>query len=125
MTMETASRWLASGVSVALALVGCSGAQEAPAPPDFSVGVCRPPRFPPPDCTTRDCGGNSPIVNRFPINGLSNDGQGGCNRSGVQLLPHSLQGGGCGSGADLALDPTGTKLIGRRRGNVVCTGEEL
>jgi hypothetical protein len=43
----------------------------------------------------------------------------------VQLIPHSLAGGHCGSGAELGLDATGTRLIGTRLGKVVCTGDEL
>ncbi len=126
--MVLAPRFLLSSVSVVLGLVGCGGAQEAPAPPDFSVPACQAPvALVAPDitCPERNCGENSPIVNGFPINGLSNHGRGTCNRSGVQLLPRSLQGGGCGSGADLALDPTEGVLIGERGGKVVCTGERL
>jgi hypothetical protein len=103
---------------------------SAPAPqgPDFGVPLCKLPKFPDVgtgDCTSSDCPGNSPVVNGFPINGFSKESTGACNQLGVQLIPHSLQGGHCGNGADLGLDSTGTRLIGTRLGQVVCTGEEL
>jgi hypothetical protein len=112
-------------------LIGvCSGVcscrpPDAPALPDFGVrgcqiiGVAEDPTCKPPDC-----GGNSPVVNGFPINGFSKDAAGACNPGGVQLLPRSLEGGGCGSGADLGFETQG-RLIGRRGDTVVCSGEQL
>jgi len=98
-----------------------------PEGPDFSAKLCSKPAHldVSGDCTGGDCPGNSPVVNGFPINGFSKDAPGACNRLGVQLIPHSLQGGHCGNGADLGLDSTGTRLVGTRLGQVVCTGEEL
>ena len=100
-----------------------------PTGPEVSAPVCTAPGHhkttPEETCTSGDCGTNSPIVNNFPINGLSKRADGACNASGVQLLPHSLQGGGCGKAADLALGPGGTQLIGTRNGQVVCTGDQL
>lgn len=119
-----------SSIALAGGLSGCkpSTSTSTPAPegPDFGVTLCKQPFFPQDgNCTTSDCGGNSPIVNSFPINGFSKDASGVCNQLGVQLIPHSLEGGHCGRGADLGLDATGTRLIGTRLGQVVCTGEEL
>lgn len=41
------------------------------------------------DCTPSGCGGNSPIVNRFPVNGLHPDGR--RNAQGYRLVPHSIK----------------------------------
>lgn len=67
-------------------------------------------------CPSQTCGGNSPAVNTFPVNGVRPHGQ--CDREGIQLMPGSLQGGGCGQGADLTND--GNVLIGVRDGAEVC-----
>ncbi|HEX3478798.1 MAG TPA: ADYC domain-containing protein [Kofleriaceae bacterium] len=100
-----------------------------PTGPEGSAPACTAPEHhanaPDLTCTSGTCGTNSPIVNNFPINGLSKRADGACNASGVQLLAHSLEGGGCGKAADLELDPGGTRLIGMRNGQVVCTGEQL
>lgn len=121
-----------SSIALASGLAGCKPTALTPAPapapegPDFSVTLCKLPIIPASGgCTTSDCGGNSPIVNSFPVNGFSKDASGVCNQLGVQLIPHSLEGGHCGRGAELGLDATGTRLIGTRQGQVVCTGEEL
>jgi hypothetical protein len=120
------SRSLLPGLAVVAGLAGCNHQTPSSKVPDFSVPVCVQERGSPEfDCNTQQCGGNSPVVNGFPVNGFSKEARGACNSSGVQLLPHSLQGGDCGSGADLGLDPSGTRLIGSRNGKVVCTGEEL
>jgi hypothetical protein len=126
MSMEVMSRLLVASMVVAGGLAGCNHQTPPPAAPEFDVPPCAEPRGAPQvDCPPLGCGENSPVVNGFPINGFSKDAGGACNPSGVQLIPHSLQGGDCGSGADLGLDPTGTRLIGTRLGKVVCTGEEL
>ena len=133
--MDVLSRWFASCIVVVGGVVGCKSTTPTPAPapalapegPDFSAKLCGKPAHTDAlgDCPSGDCGPNSPIVNGFPVNGFSKDAGGACNRLGVQMIPHSLQGGHCGNGADLGLDPTGTRLVGTRLGQVVCTGEEL
>jgi hypothetical protein len=119
MSMDLVPRLFVSSMAFAVGLAGCGHKQEPVAADDCpatrSDDGCKP----------LDCGGNSRVVNTFPVNGFTKGRQGACNIAGVQLLPQSLQGGGCGSGADLALDPTGTRLIGTRRGEVVCSGERL
>ena len=47
-------------------------------------------------------------MNVFPINGLAADGT--CNNDQIQLMPGTLSGGHCGSGASLGFD--GHKLVG-------------
>ena len=78
-------------------------------------------------CPPRDC--NGPIANQFPINGLTTTGEGKCSPQGTQLMPGSLSGGGCGHGADLRFmapsDPSESKLVGIRDGEVVCAGVQL
>jgi hypothetical protein len=131
--MDLLSRLVVSSIALAGGLTGCKPSASTPTPapegPDFGVTLCKRPVFPVEigggGCTTSDCGGNSPIVNGFPVNGISKDASGACNQLGVQLIPHSLEGGHCGRGAELGLDATGTHLVGTRLGKVVCTGEEL
>jgi hypothetical protein len=130
--MDVLSRSFVSSIVLVGGLVGCrTTTPRAPAPgpeaPDFSVKLCREPRHPDGtvDCPTGDCPPNSPVVNGFPINGFSKESAGVCNAAGVQLIPHSLRGGHCGDGAELGLDPSGTRLVGTRQGQVVCAGEEL
>jgi len=131
--MDVLSRLFASSIALVGGVVGCKSTTPTPAPapapegPDFSAKLCsEPPHVDSSgDCPSGDCPPNSPIVNGFPINGFSKESTGACNRLGVQLIPHSLQGGHCGNGADLGLDSTGTRLVGTRLGQVVCTGEEL
>src|SRR5262245_18278026 len=119
MPMDVLSRLFASIILLMGELAGCKNPAPVPARapqgPDFGVPLCRPPVFPQAgtgDCTSIGCPGNSPVVNGFPINGFSKDATGACNQAGVQLIPHSLEGGHCGRGADLGLDSTGTRLIG-------------
>jgi hypothetical protein len=50
---------------------------------------------------------------------------GTCNADNIQLIPGSLEGGECIEGSDLALDQTGTKLIGRKHGQITCSGQAL
>jgi hypothetical protein len=128
MSTALVSRMIVSGMGLIVGLCSCSRPVDAPVSPDFSIAVCQllgvaGPTDP--TCQPPDCGGNSPVVNGFPINGFSKDGGGACNPAGVQLLPRSLQGGGCGSGADLGFEPEGLRLVGRRDDEVVCTGEQL
>jgi hypothetical protein len=125
MWTDWVSRLFLSSMALAGGSAGCSDRTGPPAAPDFSVQTCPRLNTADFDCSPLNCGGNSPTVNGFPINGFSKDGQGECNVGGVQLIPHSLQGGHCGSGADLGLDRTGTRLVGTRLGKVVCAGEEL
>src|SRR5262245_6511244 len=40
------------------------------------------------DCHTQSCGGNSPVVNQFPVNGLHSDGRG--NAEGMWLIKGSF-----------------------------------
>lgn len=120
------SRWPGSSLVLVVGLCGCDPPADAPELPDFSVRPCQLLGVATdPTCQPPDCGGNSPAVNGFPINGFSKEARGACNPAGVQLLPRSLQGGGCGRGAELGLDPAGMRLVGRRGGKVVCTGEQL
>jgi ADYC domain len=75
-------------------------------------------------CTGPHCdgGGNSPHTNTFPINGLDSDQ---CNADYMVLVGGSLHGGGCGDGADLALDSTGHHIVGMRAGTTACQGSAL
>jgi hypothetical protein len=106
-------------------VLGCHGPQDSPLSPDFGFPRCIQVAL----CVGTTCGvNNSPIINTFPINGLSADGNGACNAAAIQLLPRSLAGGGCGSGADLTIDTTNkaeTKLVGIRNGKQVCSGQQL
>jgi hypothetical protein len=128
------ARLVVASIALTGGLTGCKPQASTPAPasapgpegPDFGVKLCtNPVRSRAGECTTSDCGANSSVVNSFPVNGFSKDASGACNPFGVQLIPHSLEGGRCGRGADLGLDATGTRLVGTRLGQVVCTGEEL
>src|SRR5690242_6906451 len=109
MRMDLLSRLVVSSIALGGGLTACKpmapGPTAAPEGPDFSVTLCKRPVFPGEtgvgDCTASDCGANSPIVNGFPVNGFSKDATGACNQLGVQLIPHSLEGGHCGRGADL------------------------
>jgi len=108
---------------LAIGLVGCSRPQDGPVAPNFGVEPCSPVHVD--ICTPPDCFPNSSATNTFPINGLSMDGSGECNQAHIQLIPQSLTGGGCPSGADLTFDkPTG-KLVGKRGGKTVCSGQAL
>ena len=123
MSSQLASWRLARSAIVAVGIAACWVPPPALVTADFGAKLCPAPRknF----CTVRDCGANSPFVNSFPINGLSKDEPGTCNPQGVQLVPHSLEGGACGNGADLALDSKANRLVGIRSGTVVCAGEQL
>lgn len=79
------------------------------------------------ECRPGACGGNSPILNSFPISGVRPDGE--CNPTeGVQMVPDSIVGpnnaGPC-HGATLDLDEN--QLVGRdgKAGKVLCKGKEL
>jgi hypothetical protein len=110
-------------LGLAIGLVGCNRPQDAPVSPNFSVEPCKLSQMD--ICTPPDCAPNSPATNTFPINGLSMDGRGECNQAHIQLIPQSLSGGGCRSGADLTLDKASGKLVGKRGGSQVCAGQEL
>src|SRR5262245_35870091 len=81
-------------------------------------------------CPSQNCGGNSPSINGFPINGLHTtpvsdaDPSHGCpNREDVSLTLDSLEGPHCESGAMLDVD--GYMLFGSKGGRRVCEGDQL
>lgn len=125
------SRLFMSSMAIVGGLAGCGGRTAPPGIPEVrackqpGAGPTNAPEVPDSLCKPSDCGENSPIVNSFPINGFSKQADGACNAGGVQVLPRSLQGGRCGRGADLGLDPSRNRLVGTRLGQVVCAGEEL
>lgn len=103
--------------TVVLALVsvvgwGCSGKQNNSPHLDQDPPPCHDPGPGPhtEGCPSGTCGGNSPAVNTFPINGVRKNGQ--CNREGVQLMPGTLRGGGCGQAASLIYDEKNNVLLG-------------
>jgi hypothetical protein len=119
----TMSHWFGSLLVLGAAVLGgtsCRGSGGGTVLPDYKK-PCPLPLIEE-ICKPNDCGHNSPVANTFPIDGFSIK-PGGCNDEHVQVLPRSLHGGGCGSGADLDVD--GDVLIGRRGGKEVCRGEQL
>lgn len=126
------SLWLVACLLLGGPLAGCrTGADAAP-----SKGQARPvttassssacPVFPDgQECHGTTCGGNSPDVNAFPINGLH---IAHCpNPLRVRLDDQALHRGRSGCPADAALDHDGKGgLIGKDAdGQVVCRGSEL
>ncbi len=92
-----------------------------PPPPDCRIPLIDEPGAMDPStssCPPATCGGNSPVVNNFPINGLRTD----CiNGEGVWMVPHSLKvpnRDDC-SGKPLVVDPSGVLIAGE------CIHEEL
>jgi hypothetical protein len=71
---------------------------QPPAP--TALKECKDPK--PEECNWFQCGGNSPVVNGFPVNGIRPDGE--CNEEGVQLVPESMTGGVDGACAGTTLD---------------------
>lgn len=72
------------------------------------------------DCSPTNCGGNSPVVNGFPINGIDPDGK--INYQSIGLIKNSLESTlhpEC-NGQRLALDPDGYLVAGKD-----CSGEKL
>jgi hypothetical protein len=70
------------------------------------------------------CGGNSPIVNAFPINGLRPDGE--CDPEGVQLMPGSLSGGVNNKCDGSTLGVAHNALVGvKPDGSYACEGDAL
>lgn len=76
-------------------------------------GICRPP-----------CPSNSPVVNAFPVNGLDTAGSGQCNPEGVQVVPGSAHGSGCGSGS-LVFDADKRVLAVKTADGKLCAGEKI
>lgn len=70
-------------------------------------------------CNFVHCGGNSMLINAFPVHGTRPDGA--CNDDKIRLEPKSMEGGGC---KGLTLDIDGNKLVGKD-GNKKCEGQEL
>src|SRR5262245_37309889 len=110
MRMSVSSLGIVGSVMVVVCIPACNrDARDSPVLADFGVATCKKPTvvtlFDPNDpCEPPRCGGgNSPVTNTFLINGLSIEGRGECNPAGIQLLPRSLSGGGCRSGADLTI----------------------
>jgi hypothetical protein len=103
---------LLPGVLVLLSALGC-GAKV----PLKEKGVCPTPGG---HCNTYTCGGNSAIVNAFPINGLS---AGACSPEGTKLMPSSMDGGEC---KGMTLELVGDKLVGKASdGRPDCEGDKL
>jgi ADYC domain len=76
---------------------------------------------PEPACNIAMCGGNSAVINAFPINGLREDGE--CSPEGAQLVPGSMAGPHC-AGATLSME--NKKLVGRNAdGTIKCKNEKL
>jgi hypothetical protein len=66
-------------------------------------------------CNTATCGGNSALINAFPIDGVRPDGE--CSDLGVQLVPGSL----VEACKDMTLDLEGDKLVGRGADGSICS----
>lgn len=114
---------------VALLALGCGSKKKPedkdkpPPGPGSNLGPtdlvkCDPP--PGSACNHVNCGGNSALINAFPINGLRPNGD--CNGDGMQLVPGSLKGGKCTG--NMTLDIAGDKLIGTD-GTNKCEGIDL
>lgn len=121
-------RVMRSLLVASIALVGaCESCKNAPnpvaPPPPPGAKKCKEPSWTTGTCRPGACGGNSPVVNSFPVGGLRPDGE--CNpNDGVKMLPGSMTGGKC-HGATLDLDDN--ELVGRagKHGKIVCRGMEL
>ena len=72
-----------------VALCGLTACRGPARPEAQELKECEAPT--PPACPRPSCGGNSPVINTFPVNGLRPDGE--CNHEGAQLMPESLTGG--------------------------------
>jgi len=109
----------------ALLAGGCSETKSPQPQPTValtSLKMCTKP--PPPSCPFYTCGGNSPVINAFPINGVRSDGE--CNLEGVQLVPDSLSGGLNNLCNGSTLDVRDNKLIGlRSNGTTACEEDQL
>lgn len=103
---------LMPGVVVAFALLGCGSKKQSAK----DKGLCpRPAKV----CNTFTCGGNSAIVNAFPVNGWRS---GVCSPEGIQVVKNSLDGGCAGQ----SLDIQGGKLVGiKDDGSVGCSEAAL
>ena len=115
---------LASSV---LFLLACGSKPPEPTPaPAGAPTQCEVPDWKTPTgepCLPSRCGGNSPLVNSFPIGGVSSAGR--CNiTEGVQLVPGSIEGGACKGGT---LDLHENQLVARdaKTGEILCQGEQL
>lgn len=78
------------------------------------------------ECRPAACGGNSPVVNTFPISGVRPDGE--CNpNDGVQLVPKSIETADATSPCKgTTLDIDGNQLVGRDHGgDAICKGKAL
>lgn len=74
-----------------------------------------------PLCSVTLCGGNSAIINAFPLNGLRENGD--CSPEGAQLVPGSMGGPHC-AGATLSME--NKKLVGKNAdGTIKCKNEKL
>lgn len=105
-----------AGATALLVVSGCSRCESADPqlPPCPNVSFL--------ECQSPTCGGNSPVVNGFPINGVHPAGA--CNAEQVRLMPKSLGGGGCGRRATLDVDERG-RLIGTSGTAGTCSGDAL
>lgn len=65
-------------------------------------------------CQTSNCGGNSPVVNRFPINGFNPSGY--FNSQGIRLKLRSIRARNSCNGATLNVDGSTGQLIGEGQG---------
>jgi hypothetical protein len=84
--------------------------------------VCKPPGES--DCMSQTCGGNSPAINAFPVQGFRPDGE--CSHEGAQLVPASMIATDPKSACEGAtLDVDGEEFVGRKAGKVVCKGDQL
>jgi hypothetical protein len=89
-----------------------------------NLGKCREPAD---DlCSYAHCGGNSKLINAFPLSGFRPNGD--CNYDEIQLVPGSMKGGKNNKCEGLTLDMSGDgekrKLIGKN-GTSICENDEL
>lgn len=106
--------WLL-GVGIIATAFACSKSSKKPL---ANIKTCDPP--PGGSCNTVMCGGNSALINAFPVHGLRPDGE--CSDEQIQLVPGSLDGACDGA----TLDMQGNRLVGRMEdGTIKCQGSAL
>lgn len=72
------------------------------------------------ECHTQQCGGNSPDVNGFPVNGLHSAGL--MNKEGFRLVPNSIEGNDECKGGTLVVEGT---LLAAKDSHGECRDEKL
>jgi hypothetical protein len=106
-------------------VAGCDLLASPPITADAGLDAAGPTGAPeePDRCLPSDCGGNSPVINGFPIDGLHAAGV--ANHEGFALVRGSVRGGAC-DGGSLDVDDEADELVVRGADDAVrCRGADV